>query len=98
MPVAYFSAHTECPVNTQVGSATLYLAFPVGVEEFVTPVYNLVPNPGTTAKLGFYVSDFGIQGDVTVRPGDEGLETSFNNIDQATNGSTVLRYDLGRPQ
>ena len=84
-PVAYFSAHTECPVDTQVGSATLYLAFPVGVEEFVTPVYNLVPNPGTTAKLAFYVSDFGIQGDVTLRPGDEGIETSFNNIDQSTN-------------
>ena len=55
------------------------------MEEFVTPVYNLVPNPGTTAKLAFYVSDFGIQGDVTLRPGDEGLETSFNNIDQSTN-------------
>jgi hypothetical protein len=51
----------------------------------ISPVYNLEPNPGTTAKLAFYAITFGIQGDVSVRPGDEGLETTFHNIDQSTN-------------
>jgi hypothetical protein len=85
-PVAYFSAHDECPVDTQVGSTTLYLDIGGSPTESVTPVYNLAPNPGTTAKLAFYAArTFGIQGDVSIRPGDEGLETTFHNTDQATN-------------
>ena len=84
--VAYFSAHNYCPVDTQVGSATLDLSGGGVRSESLTPVYNLEPNPGTTAKLGFYAGrSFGIQGDITLRPGDEGIETSFNDIDQATN-------------
>jgi hypothetical protein len=82
--VAYFSAHNNCPVETQVGTTTLYIEQGGSPREVITPVYNLVPNPGTTAKLAFYAAIFGVQGDVSIRPGDEGLETTFHNTTQAT--------------
>jgi len=85
--VAYFSSKVpeQCPVDTQVGSTTITFEVNGFAYELITPVYNLVANPGTTAKLAFYAEIFGIQGDVLVRPGDEGLETTFHNTDQATN-------------
>jgi len=88
--VAYFSGHVDegvefCPVDTQVGTTTLTIELGGKQDEIVAPVYNLAPNPGTTAKLAFYAGVFGIQGDVSVRPGDEGLETTFHNADQSTN-------------
>ncbi len=83
--LAYFSAHNECPVDTQVGTTTVFL-HSAGEEEReeTAPVYNLAPAPGSAAKLAFYTAPFGVQGEVSVRPPDEGLETSFHNIDTAT--------------
>ena len=55
-----------------------------GLDRFIEPVYNVSPNPGAAAKLGFSVGGiFGVQGDVTVRPGDYGLQTSFENVDES---------------
>jgi uncharacterized repeat protein (TIGR01451 family) len=76
--VAYFSAHDECPVSDQVGSATVML-HGLPDHQVMTPVYNLAPNPGTTAKLAFNVFAFNVQGDVSVRPGDQGLQTTFHD-------------------
>ena len=54
-----------------------------GVDRFIEPVYNVSPNPGAAAKLGFSAGGiFGVQGNVSVRPGDYGLETTFENVDE----------------
>jgi hypothetical protein len=45
--------------------------------------YNLTPDPGEVAKLGFTVgSDFAYEGDITVRPGDYGLRATFYNANE----------------
>jgi uncharacterized repeat protein (TIGR01451 family) len=73
----------ECALATQVGVTTVTL---VGIAAFteVRPVYNLTPEPGQVARLGFTLGSTGvqIQGAVTVRPGDYGLSTSFLNVNQ----------------
>jgi uncharacterized repeat protein (TIGR01451 family) len=82
-----FSASGDgvCPVDTQVGSVSITFDVESYFYELIAPVYNLSPNPGATAKLAFFAEVFAVQGDVSVRPGDEGLETTFHNVDQATN-------------
>ncbi len=85
-PVAVFGRE-ECPVGTQIGIQTLTFAAVGGATERsvdVTPVYNLVADPGDVAKLGFYFSGFGIQGDVSVVPGENVLQTEFQNIHETT--------------
>ena len=80
----------ECPIDTQVGITTLTVISGVGgtprtiIETL--PVYNLTPNSGELAKVGFAVGtggegNVGIQGNVSIRS-DYGLETKFYNIDQ----------------
>ena len=70
-----------CPLSTQVGTMLLRTIGQDGAEHgtFLAPVFNLAPNPGEVAKLGFFVSSFGIQGEVFLRPGDDGVRTSFLN-------------------
>ncbi|HTR72038.1 MAG TPA: hypothetical protein VMG80_00445, partial [Solirubrobacteraceae bacterium] len=72
----------ECPTDTQIGDTVLTLteiANPSATK--LEPVYNLAPSPGAVAKLGFSaLAVFGVQGDVTVRPGDYGLSVSFDNV------------------
>ena len=68
----------ECPIETQVGITTVTVSG--GEQVYTSPVYNLAPEPGDVAKLGFMVVSFDIEGDVTVRPGDYGLQTRFQNI------------------
>ena len=80
-PIALLALR-ECPVGTQVGFTTLTLDHG-GVDRFIEPVYNVSPNPGETAKLGFSAGGIAnVQGNVTVRPGDYGLETTFENVDE----------------
>ena len=79
-----------CPVPTQVGVVTV---LPVGVVEGprLVPVYNLAPEPGEVAKLGFTVATEKYEGDIAVRPagapGEYGLQTTFYNV---TAGATSL--------
>jgi uncharacterized repeat protein (TIGR01451 family) len=87
-PAARFSL-SECPIGTQVGVTTVTLDLSggsaLGGKPFtvIEPVYNLSPNPGEVAKFGFFVAgNFGIQGNVSVRPGDYGLRTTFHNINE----------------
>ena len=74
------SPATECPIGTQVGIATL--AVNLGFTTLVAhrPVYNLIPDSGQISKIGFNAVAFNIQGDVSLRPGDYGLRTSFRNL------------------
>ncbi len=71
-----------CPLSTQVGTTTLTTSSFAGKKQTTTPVYNLTPNPGEVARLGFFVSIFGIQGTVSLRPGDYGVRTTFQNINE----------------
>ena len=82
--VALFNQE-ECPIGTQVGIVTLTLlrrGARGGVQSYA--LYNLSPNPGEVSKLGFLVGgDIGIQGEVSLRPGDYGLTATFHNVDES---------------
>jgi len=89
-PVAAFSELVgadglqTCPLSTQVGTTTITANVAgAGLEQLLVPVYNLTPNPGEVAKLGFEVAgSFGIQGQISLSPGDYRVRTSFQNIDE----------------
>ena len=73
--------HEECPIGTQIGIVTITTNG--GATVFAEPIYNLAPEPGDVAKLGFVLAALYVEGDVTVRPGDYGLQTRFQNIKAA---------------
>jgi hypothetical protein len=76
---AVFS-HQECPISTQVGVTTLTANFGFGPLVASVPLYNLSPDSGEVAKIGFSAIFFNIQAGISLRPGDEGLRTSFRNV------------------
>jgi hypothetical protein len=64
----------ECPTATQVGVTTITLDYKGEYEPKLAPVYNLVPETGYVAKLGFTLSTLHYEGDVKVRePGEGGI-------------------------
>jgi hypothetical protein len=70
-----------CPASTQVGTARLVI-FRGPAPEFnplIVPIYNLVPNEGETAKLGFSAVVANIQVAISVRPGDYGIQAEVRN-------------------
>jgi hypothetical protein len=87
----------KCAIPTQVGDTTIILdQNGIGEKEYLRPVYNLAPEPGEVAKLGFNIGQFYIEADVSVRPGgsgpgEYGLETTFYNLN--ANDLTVLDND-----
>ena len=93
-PVAKFSDE-ECPVATQVGLATLFFEGPLGREVDREPIYNLQPEPGDVAKLGFSAVNGAarVQADVTVLPGTYQLKTTFHNIN-ATIAQNVVAITI----
>ena len=68
----------ECPIGTQIGIITVTTKG--GALVFNEPVYNLAPEPGSIAKFGFLLVSFNVEADLTVRPGDYGLQARFQNI------------------
>jgi uncharacterized repeat protein (TIGR01451 family) len=90
-PIATFTAEepffdpATCSIGTQVGTATLTLNLAglfgeAYLWKVIVPVYNLTTNPGEIAKIGFYALEFGVQGTITIRPGDYGGTTTFQTI------------------
>lgn len=85
-------AGEACPTASQVGLAYVDLLMGGGVtDRDLTlvpppgiadrwPVYNLYPERGEVAKLGFAVLGTNVLISVTVRPGDYGLRTHVENI------------------
>jgi hypothetical protein len=72
----------ECSIATQIGLATVLFEGALGKEMAREPVYNLQPEPGDVAKIGFSVLSGAaqIQADVTVLAGTYQLKTTFHNI------------------
>ncbi len=75
-----FKGPQFCGLSTQVGTTTVELVVGSAISHVTVPVYNLTPNPGELAKLGFATLAGGVQGTVSLRPGDYGVRTSFQNI------------------
>jgi hypothetical protein len=76
----------ECPIPTQVGVTTAIIVALGGRPSVeLAPVYNLAPEPGEIAKIGF---NFGTENhyvaDIVVRPpgaeGEYGGQATFHNI------------------
>jgi hypothetical protein len=73
--------HKECPINTQVGVTTVTLTGGEG-GTFLKPVYNLSPDPGSVAKIGFILlTGLFIEGDISLLPGSYEGQATFYNID-----------------
>ena len=83
--------HGECPVPTQIGVTTQIFTHESAAARRLVPVYNLAPEPGEVAKIGFYIAPEYYTGDIAVRaPGElgpagepvepYGLKTTFYNI------------------
>jgi hypothetical protein len=86
-PAAVFRV-IACSPATQVGVASVSYLLHLHAEfealQEIVPVYNLSPNPGEVAKLGFNISGEAgafVEGGVYLR-GDYGLETVFENAPQ----------------
>lgn len=78
---------SSCPDSAAIGLATVR----VGVEnpiEFTTPVYNLIPAPGSAAKLGLIaLGDVPVTLDIGVNP-----DPPYNVIVRATNIAQPIRF------
>jgi hypothetical protein len=79
----------ECPTDTQVGittadTQTFESSSKGSYQNFIAPVYNVVPEAGVLATIGFEVAgNFFIEGQITLRPNDYGANVTFHNIDDA---------------
>ena len=73
---------SQCPIGSQVGVTTI-LGNLEGPLTYTEAVYNLVPDRGTLAAIGFSVgNEFNIQGDITLRPHDFGADVTFANVNE----------------
>jgi uncharacterized repeat protein (TIGR01451 family) len=74
-----------CALSTQVGTAVITLnltpiyGFPV-VTHIQEPLFNLTPNPGEIARVGFFAAVFGVQATISVQPGNYAGRTTFKSI------------------
>lgn len=88
---------SSCPPSTQVGMVTipmkLFLPFPLPL---TVAVYNLVPDPGDTAMLGFAAIVTRVHTIISVRPGDYGLRATLHNVSQAASiyGATMTLWGV----
>jgi len=74
----------ECPVDTQIGVTTITLHGGLPGAN-IRPVYNLAPNAGEIAKLGFPIlpGNIQIKAGISLRPDDYGANVTFRNTNQA---------------
>ncbi len=92
-PISGFSEEGDgalhCSLSTVVGTVTIYLGFGTrSVGPLVRPLMNLTTNPGEISKLGFSFLRYGIQGTVTLAPGDYGVHLNFEKL---SDSSVVIR-------
>lgn len=64
----------NCPADSQVGIARVSVGGLIGVQSNLTPIFDMVPPPGTATELGFNILGTVIRLDAHVRPGDYGRD------------------------
>jgi uncharacterized repeat protein (TIGR01451 family) len=69
----------HCSLSTVVGTVSVYLSFGSYRTHYVVPLMNLTTNPGEIARFGFTAAYVGIEGTVSLSPGDYGVRTVFTN-------------------
>ena len=76
---------TECPPASQVGVTTVELLSEGGeIKHEIEPVYNLTPDAGNLAALGFNIGNaFNTIGEISLQPHSYRPEVSFANINSA---------------
>lgn len=85
----------SCPVDSQVGVATLFVAGFVLPQHYV--VYNVVPPPGEPAQFAIRISFTTVWIDTSVRTGgDYGITASLHNLPQpiAVTGSSLTFWGV----
>ncbi len=77
----------ECPLDSQVGTITVTVGGPAlggNSLPITVPAYNMQPQGGEVARVGFNVAVLSSNVVVTVRPGDDGLRATSPNLEQGT--------------
>jgi uncharacterized repeat protein (TIGR01451 family) len=94
-----------CPVDSQVGTITVYLNFAPFYKlekafllPILEPVYNMQPQGGEVARLGFKIISVVSNVVVKVRPGDYGLEAVSPNLYGGLEVQSVQLTTWGSPQ
>jgi hypothetical protein len=88
------SSDLTCPLSTVVGMIDLTFAY--GSYHFteIMPIFNLAPNPGEIARIGFSASGYGIMATVTLVPPEYRVRVDFqkiiDNLGQVTESSVTL--------
>ena len=86
-PISGFSEEgngaLHCSLSAVVGTVTLYFGLGSIIEPTVLPLMNLTTNPGEISKLGFTFGRYGIQGTVSLAPGDYAVHLNFEKIPDA---------------
>jgi uncharacterized repeat protein (TIGR01451 family) len=69
----------NCPLDSQVGIAHVYLTGFAGVESYLTGLFDMVPPPGIATELGFQIDGSAIVLQAHVRPSDHGIDIVSQN-------------------
>ena len=81
----------ECPDSTAVGVAEVTIGLSGGQQTFKAPLYNLLPSPGSVARLGFRVQSVPVVVDVGISQ-----SPPYNVIATSANISQVLEFFAGK--
>jgi hypothetical protein len=89
----------NCPSDTAIGVAAVTINDPIDLfyEDYIVPVFNLVPAPGEPAKFGFEVAHVPIVLDTSVRTGEDyGVNVTIHYASQSVQvlGSRVTFWGV----
>jgi len=80
----------KCPIEAQVGVTTAVVDQGSSELTYLEPVYNVAPEPGSIARIGFFIGQNRYMGDVSVRlPGAAGAYGGRVVFANATAGGVV---------
>jgi uncharacterized repeat protein (TIGR01451 family) len=98
IPPGGFDLENECPLESQIGTATIGVRLNQGSVTYITsPLYNMPAQPGEVARLGFKSEIVQTNVSITVRPGDHGLEATGPDLAGIVPISSVTLDTWGVP-